>query len=75
MTVSLKTQFTPKKHLLSVLHLWPVAFLFATMNLTEVAPFLSRQGVYGPVTATLDWCEVSLSMVGFSTTLELNTYD
>lgn len=28
------------------------------MNLTHVAPSLSRQGVWGPVTATLDWCEV-----------------
>jgi len=30
------------------------------MNLTHVAPSLSRQGVWGPVTATLDWCEVRI---------------
>ena len=30
------------------------------LNLTAVAPLLSKQGIYGPVTATLDWCEVRL---------------
>jgi len=29
------------------------------LNLTSVAPWLQNQGVYGPVTATLDWCEVN----------------
>ncbi|PPR01914.1 hypothetical protein CVT24_001253 [Panaeolus cyanescens] len=29
------------------------------MNLTAVAPWLVKQGVYGPVTATLDWCELN----------------
>ncbi|KAF9531914.1 ceramidase [Crepidotus variabilis] len=29
------------------------------MNLTHVAPWLSKQGVWGPVTATLDWCEIN----------------
>jgi len=29
------------------------------MNLTHVAPLLSKQGVWGPVTATLDWCEIN----------------
>src|SRR6266545_3819534 len=30
------------------------------MTLTHVAPSLSKQGVWGPVTATLDWCEVRI---------------
>lgn len=29
------------------------------MNLTTVAPWLAKEGIWGPVTATLDWCEVS----------------
>ncbi|KAF5312908.1 hypothetical protein D9619_002616 [Psilocybe cf. subviscida] len=29
------------------------------LNLTTVAPLLQRTGVYGPVTATLDWCELN----------------
>ncbi|KAF9055927.1 ceramidase [Panaeolus papilionaceus] len=29
------------------------------LNLTEIAPWLVKQGVYGPVTATLDWCELN----------------
>ncbi|PPQ83777.1 hypothetical protein CVT26_004865 [Gymnopilus dilepis] len=29
------------------------------MNLALVAPFLQKKGVYGPPTATLDWCEVN----------------
>lgn len=29
------------------------------MNLTTVAPKLAKPGVWGPVTATLDWCEVN----------------
>jgi len=28
------------------------------LNLTTVAPWLQNPGIYGPVTATLDWCEV-----------------
>lgn len=32
---------------------------FTMLNLTTVAPWLQNPGVYGPVTATLDWCEVS----------------
>ena len=28
------------------------------LNLTTVAPLLQKPGIYGPVTATLDWCEV-----------------
>jgi hypothetical protein len=30
------------------------------LNLSTVAPWLQNQGVYGPVTATLDWCEVRI---------------
>ena len=30
------------------------------LNLATVAPWLQNQGVYGPVTATLDWCEVKI---------------
>ena len=30
------------------------------LNLATVAPWLQNQGVYGPVTATLDWCEVRI---------------
>ena len=33
------------------------------LNLTTVAPWLQNPGVYGPVTATLDWCEVSAVVV------------
>ncbi|KAH9486287.1 Alkaline ceramidase 3 [Psilocybe cubensis] len=29
------------------------------LNLTTVAPLLQKTGVYGPVTATLDWCELN----------------
>lgn len=29
------------------------------LNLTTVAPLLQNSGVYGPVTATLDWCELN----------------
>ncbi|KDR85706.1 hypothetical protein GALMADRAFT_234756 [Galerina marginata CBS 339.88] len=29
------------------------------LNLTTVAPLLQNTGVYGPVTATLDWCELN----------------
>ncbi|CAA7264794.1 unnamed protein product [Cyclocybe aegerita] len=29
------------------------------LNLTSVAPWLQNEGVYGPVTATLDWCELN----------------
>ncbi|KAF8971698.1 ceramidase [Flammula alnicola] len=29
------------------------------LNLTTVAPWLQKQGIYGPVTATLDWCELN----------------
>jgi len=29
------------------------------VNLATVAPFLQNEGVYGPVTATLDWCEAN----------------
>ncbi|KJA28533.1 hypothetical protein HYPSUDRAFT_177683 [Hypholoma sublateritium FD-334 SS-4] len=29
------------------------------LNLTTVAPWLQKQGIYGPVTATLDWCEIN----------------
>lgn len=29
------------------------------MNLTTVAPWLAKEGIWGPVTATLDWCEVN----------------
>ncbi|KAF9486454.1 alkaline phytoceramidase [Pholiota conissans] len=29
------------------------------LNLATVAPWLQNQGVYGPVTATLDWCELN----------------
>ncbi|PPQ67926.1 hypothetical protein CVT25_000338 [Psilocybe cyanescens] len=29
------------------------------LNLTTVAPWLQNTGVYGPVTATLDWCELN----------------
>ncbi|TFK19965.1 phytoceramidase [Coprinopsis marcescibilis] len=29
------------------------------LNLTSVAPYLQKQGIWGPVTATLDWCEVN----------------
>ena len=33
---------------------------FPMLNLATVAPWLQNQGVYGPVTATLDWCEVRI---------------
>ena len=33
------------------------------VNLATVAPFLQNEGVYGPVTATLDWCEVRLTLL------------
>ncbi|KAF8810306.1 alkaline phytoceramidase [Phlegmacium glaucopus] len=29
------------------------------MDLSTVAPWLQNKGVYGPVTATLDWCEIN----------------
>ncbi|KAG2022865.1 phytoceramidase [Coprinopsis cinerea AmutBmut pab1-1] len=29
------------------------------LNLTSAAPYLQKQGIWGPVTATLDWCEVN----------------
>ncbi|KAH6917050.1 ceramidase [Coprinopsis sp. MPI-PUGE-AT-0042] len=29
------------------------------LNLTHVAPHLQRPGIWGPVTATLDWCEIN----------------
>lgn len=29
------------------------------LNLASVAPWLQNQGAYGPVTATLDWCEIN----------------
>jgi len=29
------------------------------MNLSHVAPSLSNQGIWGPATATLDWCEIN----------------
>ncbi|KAF8910110.1 ceramidase-domain-containing protein [Gymnopilus junonius] len=29
------------------------------MNLAHIAPWLQKTGAYGPVTATLDWCEVN----------------
>jgi len=30
-------------------------------GVSTVAPWLSKTGIYGPVTATLDWCEVRSS--------------
>jgi hypothetical protein len=32
------------------------------LNLASVAPWLQNTGVYGPVTATLDWCEVKIRL-------------
>ncbi|KJA28532.1 hypothetical protein HYPSUDRAFT_33957 [Hypholoma sublateritium FD-334 SS-4] len=29
------------------------------LNLATIVPSLQKQGVYGPVTATLDWCEIN----------------
>jgi hypothetical protein len=38
------------------------------LNLASVAPWLQNQGVYGPVTATLDWCEVRFDLVPITET-------
>jgi len=53
-----------KRHSLSVFFTIRSMILFflspqlTMLNLTTVAPWLQNPGVYGPVTATLDWCEV-----------------